>query len=216
MAFASPNPAFSTISSHGRIFIPKNARSYQRKALPPDPPKRKKQRAHYYARDRSRSKYGAARSRKGSAYSRSGMIDDAASIYETQKFEIIYEASDNALYDDSVDVYSFGVIMWEMALCDRIYNQMDMRQIRDMVCEGKRMKITKYKECQKNEENGMHKISKTVYDALSKLIHECWAQSPIDRPKFYQIEEELELIQKLHKMKTDHKHKKNKQRKFHE
>eukprot|EP00487_Bulimina_marginata_P003482 TRINITY_DN18400_c0_g1_i1.p1 TRINITY_DN18400_c0_g1~~TRINITY_DN18400_c0_g1_i1.p1 ORF type:complete len:154 (-),score=3.05 TRINITY_DN18400_c0_g1_i1:350-760(-) len=123
----------------------------------------------------------------------------------TQKFEIIYEASDSALYNESIDVYSFGVIMWEVVLCDRIYNQMDMKMIRDMVCQGKRMPTPKHRECRKNKENGMSTISKSVYNMVLELVNDCWAQSPIDRPKFYEVENRLDLILNLHAMKMDHK-----------
>merc|ERR1712154_202723 len=99
--------------------------------------------------------------------------------------------------------------MGETALCDRIYNQMDMKMIRDMVCEGKRMRTPTYSECRacKDGHNGLSKISKTVYGAVIELINDCWAQSPIDRPKFYEIQNRLELIQSLHSMKQE-QHKK--------
>ena len=110
-------------------------------------------------------------------------------------------------------IYSFGVIMWEVGLCDRIYNEMDMKMIRDMVCEGKRMPTPKYKQCKKDKDNGLNKISKSVYNAFIELVNDCWAQSPIDRPKFYEIENRLELIQNLHSMKTEQK-KNNKQKQY--
>jgi len=212
---------------------------YSWKALPVSPPKRKKQKlsVEYHARGRSASRYSArsarGRERRGSNYSRNGMkknnrkesnlsantaaMDDAVSvIYETHKFQIVYEASDSALYNDSVDVYSFGIIMWEVGLIERIYNQMDMKQIRDMVCEGRRMPTPKWRQCRKDENNGFRKVPKAVYNAYLDLVNDCWAQSPIDRPKFHEVESRLKLILDLYDMKMDqrsnHKHKNNQRR----
>eukprot|EP01083_Nonionella_stella_P006247 18173_1 len=184
----------------------KNVSSYAARALPPDPPKRlrKKHKASYFSRQRSHSKVSNFQ-RKKSIGSHLGVQDrtDAISIYETQQFDIVYEVSDNALYDDSVDVYSFAVIMWEVALCDRIYNQMDMKMIRDMVCQGERMPTPTYKECQrKKKEYALANVEEAVYNTLIKLINQCWAQSPVDRPKFYEIQKKLQLIYSLHQMKT--------------
>eukprot|EP01084_Bolivina_argentea_P151799 264915_1 len=190
---------FSTLSSNKsplyKPINPKNVNRYIHKALPPNPPKRKnKQKSNYSSRVSSRKKITS--------------LDDVLEsvIYETQKFDIIYEASDSTLYNDSVDTYAFGVIMWEVCLCDRIYNQMDVKQIRDMVCQGKRMKIPKFKKCDRLNNglsNKKYNISKSVYNAFVELINDCWAQSPIDRPKFYEIENRLELIQNLHQMKIE-------------
>eukprot|EP01084_Bolivina_argentea_P151801 264919_1 len=189
---------FSTLSSNNsKLYKPKNLNKYIKpRALPPNPPKRKnKQKSNYSSRVSSRKK-------------RTSLDDDdlESVIYETQKFDIIYEASDSTLYNDSVDTYAFGVIMWEVCLCDRIYNQMDVKQIRDMVCQGKRMKIPKFKKCDRLNNglsNKKYNISKSVYNAFVELINDCWAQSPIDRPKFYEIENRLELIQNLHQMKIE-------------
>ena len=136
---------FQTLSSSKTNQIglsgPRNVAVYRAKPLPKDPPRPKRPKAVYHARGRSVSKFSQfSRDRRGSDGRTNRLaLDDAASmVYDTQQFEIIYEPSSTALYDRSVDVYSFGVIMWETGLCDRIYNQMDMKAIRDMVCEGRR------------------------------------------------------------------------------
>merc|ERR1719204_2184060 len=127
------------------LYSPRNAERYRNKKLPPAPPPKTARKAQYHTRGRLRS-VTRATSRRDDA-SQMNEDDAKSMIYDTQQFDIVYEPSDTALYDASVDVYSFGVILWESALCDRIYNEMDMKAIRDMVCEGRRMRVPRHSEC---------------------------------------------------------------------
>lgn len=73
-------------------------------------------------------------------------------------------------YDEKVDVYSFGMILWEMFYLTVPFFNLNPFQISLRYSEGERPIIKN--NCPKN---------------LSLLIKKCWSQEPKDRPSFIEI-----------------------------
>lgn len=85
----------------------------------------------------------------------------------------------NDRYDNSIDVYAYGMILYEMSTHTEPFHNLMPLQIASRVITGERPPLT--------VDNGMV-ISETVKD----LITRCWAQNPFDRPSMHQIVAELE------------------------
>eukprot|EP01084_Bolivina_argentea_P319897 554916_1 len=122
--------------------------------------------------------------------------------HATNKFDFKYEhkSDDMYIYDKSVDVFSFGIMMFEIGFLIRVYIQMDLIEIYDMICGNKRLAIPKYNTCQNaklNPKSGFYMVSEAVYEAYIKLMKECWAQNPNDRPTFSEIIIKLKQIESI-------------------
>ncbi|CAA7408611.1 unnamed protein product [Spirodela intermedia] len=82
-------------------------------------------------------------------------------------------------YDRKVDVYSFGLLLWEMQTGMVPFKSMTMDQVvSDVVLQEMRPAVP----------------AKCV-SALEWLIENCWAASPEERPQFSQIQNILERLQ---------------------
>ncbi|KAL6059624.1 Pleckstrin y domain [Balamuthia mandrillaris] len=78
----------------------------------------------------------------------------------------------------TVDIYSFGVILWELITRENYFGEVRfMSQIEDMVLEGKRPDIPK-----------------RCPPQLAKLVQDCWHGSPSQRPTAEQVLERLSAI----------------------
>ena len=81
-------------------------------------------------------------------------------------------------YTELVDVYSFGILVWQMAK-DKVpfkgYNKDEF--LRNVVVGGQRPKI-----------------GQSWPSAFSSLLTRCWENSPFDRPTFAQIVTELNAL----------------------
>ena len=74
------------------------------------------------------------------------------------------------IYTDESDVYQFGMLLWEMA-----------KKQEPFVCEPEgalRIEVT---------QKGKRPDLTGIEGGLRKLIEECWAQKPVDRPTFHQV-----------------------------
>ncbi|KAK8875996.1 hypothetical protein M9Y10_006179 [Tritrichomonas musculus] len=76
----------------------------------------------------------------------------------------------NESYDQSVDVYSYGVILWEMLTRETPYGGKDAPQVIYMILSNK-----------------MLEIPEDTPENLKKLILSCWSIDPSHRPTFSQI-----------------------------
>ena len=85
-------------------------------------------------------------------------------------------------YAFSIDIFSYGVILWEIITRDQIFNQ--YKSVDDI---------------KKNVLNGIHpKIPNYCPKEFKKLIQRCWDNSPINRPPFSYIKERLKRMMQLH------------------
>jgi len=81
-------------------------------------------------------------------------------------------------YNKSVDVYAFGVLLWEIFAQEIPFSGYDIDGIRSAVGRGDRPRIP---------------TVDTPQD-IRKLMAECWHQSPAERPEFGSILRELKEL----------------------
>eukprot|EP01124_Arcella_intermedia_P019012 TRINITY_DN26133_c0_g1_i1.p1 TRINITY_DN26133_c0_g1~~TRINITY_DN26133_c0_g1_i1.p1 ORF type:complete len:409 (-),score=85.07 TRINITY_DN26133_c0_g1_i1:108-1334(-) len=74
------------------------------------------------------------------------------------------------LYSEKADVYSYGIILWELLMREMPFGDTETFTIPVLVTKGKRPKIPKH-----------------TAKEWSKLIEKCWHQKPEKRPDFPQI-----------------------------
>lgn len=86
----------------------------------------------------------------------------------------------NEQYNEKVDVYSFGMILWEMIACDVPFSNLTDMQ------------------AAMNTSNGMRPaIPPATMPLLRDLIQDCWAGEPKERPTFVAVLERLAAIKTL-------------------
>ena len=84
-------------------------------------------------------------------------------------------------YSLAADIYSFGIVLWEIAARETPYKGIMPIEIPVRVLKGERPDL--------------NLIGPAVPSGIKDLIRKCWDQSPRSRPTFRQIIEELESIQ---------------------
>ncbi|XP_033632232.1 dual specificity protein kinase splB-like [Asterias rubens] len=78
---------------------------------------------------------------------------------------------------DKVDVYSFGIILWEMLTCEQPFSGLSVFQVLEKVQQKKRPEIPQ-----------------TCPEPLKHLIKSCWDHKPNKRPSFKDILIALEAL----------------------
>ncbi|KAF2287006.1 hypothetical protein GH714_036931 [Hevea brasiliensis] len=92
----------------------------------------------------------------------------------------------NELANEKCDVYSFGVILWELATCQIPWKGLNPMQVVGAVgFQNKRLEIPE-----------------DVDPAIAQIIHDCWQREPHLRPSFSQLISRLRHIQKLRVERT--------------
>lgn len=81
-------------------------------------------------------------------------------------------------YNQSVDVYSFGITMWEMLTGKLPFQGISREEFMTEVV-GKNFRPT---------------VSKKVPVVLASLLRACWDSSPVKRPSFENIKSTLEAV----------------------
>lgn len=74
-------------------------------------------------------------------------------------------------YDNKVDVYAYGILLWEMLTEGTPFEGMNAFQIMSAVCQN----------------NLRPELPENTPTGLANLINACWAPDPADRPDFVQI-----------------------------
>lgn len=83
----------------------------------------------------------------------------------------------NESYSEKVDIYSFGVVFWELLTCERPYNNMDTQPVMFGVGKNKiRLQIPNF-----------------VPDGIKILLIQCFGKSK-NRPSFKNISKHLEIF----------------------
>ncbi len=113
-----------------------------------------------------------------SGVSNSGMTGNVGTVKYASP-EVLQEAD----YDQLCDVYSFGILMYEVLFQKSAYEDANTFKLGIDVINGKRPLIP---------EDGILDVNEKRYIAL---MQKCWAKEPLDRPAFETIQEELETIQ---------------------
>jgi serine/threonine protein kinase len=78
-------------------------------------------------------------------------------------------------YNKSVDVYSFGMVMWEMFNQEIPFYMVEISDIRQRVIDGDRPRLNTY----------------SLPSGVGKMIQACWSQSADERPAFPDLIDEL-------------------------
>ena len=98
-----------------------------------------------------------------------------------------YATENLVLYTKSIDVYSFGLILWELCTEQVLYEEFDdLREVKEYVLQGKRPHIPSY-----------------ILGTYAGLMKDCWSQSPLHRPDFNEIVRRLHLMLGLSRNKSE-------------
>ncbi|KAH0792495.1 TKL family protein kinase [Histomonas meleagridis] len=85
------------------------------------------------------------------------------------------EMFNSSHYDVKVDVYAFGIMLWEMLTEETPFEGMSAYQIMTAVCQNQKRPA----------------IPSDAPEGLSNLIDACWEQSPTKRPTFFDVFQEF-------------------------
>lgn len=78
--------------------------------------------------------------------------------------------------NDRLDVYSYGLVLWEIFMRKEPYGEYrTIQELRDAVCKNKRPQIN----------------TKVIPEVMATLIRNCWEQEPYLRPTFVEIIDRL-------------------------
>ena len=89
------------------------------------------------------------------------------------------ELLDNKQYSIKVDIYSFGVVLWEICARKTPYNELSSP-----------MAIIKHVTIEKKRPN-MSLIPGDCPEDLLLVMRKCWSHEPSERPSFQQIIDKL-------------------------
>ena len=82
---------------------------------------------------------------------------------------------------EKADVYSFGIILWEIIIEKNPYTKISCIKIMIAV----------------NSYDLRPRIYKTIPEPLARLMKRCWDRIPTKRPSFQEIIYELEIIRAM-------------------
>lgn len=109
--------------------------------------------------------------------SQGGVMTAETGTYRWMAPEVINHQS----YDQKVDIFSFAIVLWELATSKIPYDRMTPLQAALGVRQGLRPEVPE-----------------NMHPALVRLMRRCWETSPAKRPSFTEIGAELsELLQQI-------------------
>ncbi|ETO29353.1 hypothetical protein RFI_07766, partial [Reticulomyxa filosa] len=106
----------------------------------------------------------------------------------------------HACYTQSIDVYSFGVIMWEVGNMQEAYQDMSVGEIAQMILSGNRLRSASQETRNENVNHGFYHVPDHVFTEYNAILNDCWTHVPTQRPTFAAIAQRLEqLLQSITK-----------------
>ncbi|XP_023552583.1 serine/threonine-protein kinase STY8-like isoform X1 [Cucurbita pepo subsp. pepo] len=120
----------------------------------------------------------------------SGVMTAETGTYRWMAPEVI----EHKPYDHKVDVFSFGIALWELLTGEIPYSSMTPLQAAVGVVQ-KRLRPT---------------IPKNAHPVVAELLERCWRQDPTERPNFSEILEILKQIAEQVKNNGENRRKKDK------
>ena len=103
-----------------------------------------------------------------------GLVHAASALAGTPAY-MAPELLQNRSYNKAVDVYAFGMLLWELFTGDVPYQGFELTEIKEVVLSGERPAVPK---------------GETPHQ-LRKLMDQCWSAASTDRPSFAEC---MELI----------------------
>lgn len=91
------------------------------------------------------------------------------------------EVISDSPYSESCDVYSFGIIMWELFFEKTPFSEYNVLILPGKILNGLRPTIPN--------------LLQTSFEEYFNLMQDCWAQDPTKRPKFKTVLKRLKMIQ---------------------
>ncbi|MEW5303808.1 MAG: hypothetical protein WDW36_006463 [Sanguina aurantia] len=88
------------------------------------------------------------------------------------------EAMKETIFSLATDVFSFGVVLWEMVTQEAPYRGMLPHEVVEAVCEDKKRLVW----------------PPNTFPCLKQLAEDCWQEEPHSRPSFHQIVERLRAM----------------------
>ena len=101
------------------------------------------------------------------------------------------EVLGGATFTSSSDVFSFGVIMWEVLTCDLPWRLTNEWAIVNSVREGGRLAVPPM------DEVPGPRCSEDLFAGYVRLMTRCWSQDPESRPAFEGVVDELESLREM-------------------
>lgn len=92
------------------------------------------------------------------------------------------EVLDGEGYSKESDVYSFGIVMWEVLTRQIPWYGVDTGDIVSLVRDGARPQVPNFWDVQDGRGNEL-----IVFEEYVELMTTCWSQNPYDRPPFGEI-----------------------------
>ena len=103
-----------------------------------------------------------------------------------EAFKMLEERDENedaTLEDTVIDIYAFGIILWELLERKIPWVGKSYNEIRECVLNGERPEISKEIECSDDR----------VVNTMLVILRKAWFHDPTQRPTFDQMSQDLQL-----------------------
>jgi len=104
-----------------------------------------------------------------------------------EAFKMMEERDQNqaaTLEDTVIDIYAFGIILWELIERKIPWEGKSYSEIRECVLNGERPEICKENECSDDK----------LISTMLLTLRNAWFHDPTQRPTFHQMSQDLQLV----------------------